>query len=302
MLDDLTKEIKVQLYERVKSPLFGAFAFSWVGWNYRGLLAAISDMPFKDKMAYLDGLYPSPEAWGWHCFGWPLLTAIGFLLLYPWPARGMYWYWAKQQKELKKVQQSIEDDTPIMQDEANALRKASLEQVTQVQAQLRDMSQANRELNERLKVLTEDNLRLASERDRFEEAAKKAEEQLTTNRSEVLTPAAEHSESATVREKVQKLYENLPSVIQDALGNYFRPEDTTMRNVFLLLVAAGGEGFSESFADYLNENPIEVRHALSELSKKNLTIDNGGTHTLTNQAVAVTRQLNLTKLLPKVTL
>lgn len=45
MLDDLTKEIKAQLYERVKSPLFGAFALSWAAWNSRSSWATRAMMP-----------------------------------------------------------------------------------------------------------------------------------------------------------------------------------------------------------------------------------------------------------------
>lgn len=179
MLDDLTKEIKAQLYERVKSPLFGAFALAWVGWNYRGLLAAISDMPYKDRMGYLDSLYPTSTEWLWHCLGGPLLTAVGLLLIYPWPARWMYSYWAWQQKELKKVQQRIEDETPLTQEEAKVLRKASIVQITELESQNADIRQLNRELQERLRESASEQSRLAKERDQFQEAAKRAQEQLT---------------------------------------------------------------------------------------------------------------------------
>lgn len=190
MLDDLTKEIKAQLYERVKSPLFGAFALSWVGWNYRAILAVLSKMSFPETAAYLDKLYPSNFDWLWHCFGGPLVTATLFLLIYPWPARAMYWYWATQHKKLKKVQQDIEDETPLTQEEATVLRKTSLEQVATLEAKILEQRQLNNELNERLREAAAEHSRIVGERDQFSEAAKKAQEELAQHLAEVLHDAA----------------------------------------------------------------------------------------------------------------
>lgn len=189
MLDDLTKEIKAQLYERVKSPLFGAFALSWVAWNYRALLAVASKMSFQETLAYLDSVYPS----GWEKLafglGAPLLTAVVFLLVYPYPARWMYRYWASQHKELKKVQQQIEDDTPMTQEEARALRKASLTQVAELDAEISKQRLINKELNERLRSAAEDVLRITGERDQFAEDSKKTREELSQHLAEVLHEA-----------------------------------------------------------------------------------------------------------------
>lgn len=178
MFDDLTKEIKAQLYERVKSPLFGAFAFSWVGWNYRAVLGVVSELSFKERMAYLDVLYPTWQEWGWHCFAGPLVTALVFLLAYPLPARWMYSYWAGQQKKLKEVQQKIEDETPLTQEEANALRKVSREQVATLEAKLLEQQQLNSELSERLRLTSVETERLTKEQDQFSADAKKSREEL----------------------------------------------------------------------------------------------------------------------------
>lgn len=222
MLDDLTKEIKAQLYERVKSPLFGAFALSWVAWNYRALLAVVADMPFKDRMIYLDGLYPSIEDRLLHGLGWPLLTATLFLLIYPWPARGMYWYWARQQKELKKVQQKIEDDTPITQEEANALRKEGLAQAKEYQSQLKELAASNRELEERIKLLQEDSVRLERERDTFSEAAKKTQEELAQHQAEMLHAPAPVTANQALAAAI-KAYKDSPEEFAEAMR---RPSKT----------------------------------------------------------------------------
>lgn len=57
MLQELTKEIKAQLYERAKSPLFGSFALAWITWNFRAVAAFFSDMKFNEKLAYWNSFY-----------------------------------------------------------------------------------------------------------------------------------------------------------------------------------------------------------------------------------------------------
>lgn len=301
MLDDLTKEIKAQLYERVKSPLFGAFALSWVAWNYRPLLAVTSGMTFQEKLTYLDSLYPSTLSWLTCSLGAPLLTAVLFLLAYPYPARWIYRYWANQHKELKKVQQEIEDETPMTQEEAKALRKASLAQVMEAQGQLRDMAQTNRELNERLKAATDESLRLVSERGAFEQAAKKAEEQLSPRRTALLTPARAHIRKAVSLDAAKRLYSSLSTDMKGALGERFGT-DQTILDVFLLLVAAGGEAYADLLSDYLDANPIDIKFALSVLARDGVAEEtNGGAYTLTDEGASIAQELNLTKILPRVT-
>lgn len=177
MLDDLTKEIKAQLYDRARSPLFGAFALSWVAWNYRVLLALLTLPEFDKKLAFIDKEYPG--AWDIVLHGalGPLVSAVLFLWLYPYPARWAYTYWANQQKKLKEAQQRIEDEMPMTNEEAKALRKAALEQEAALQGQLKEMADSNKELRERYRLLQEENQRLAIERAQFEEAAKMAETQ-----------------------------------------------------------------------------------------------------------------------------
>lgn len=241
MLDDLTKEIKAQLYERVKSPLFGAFALSWAAWNYRPLLAVLSGMSFQEKLAYLDTLYPSGWYWLGYCLAGPLASAVGFLLVYPHPARWMYRYWANQHKALKKVQQEIEDETPLTQEEAKALRKTSLAQVAEVQAQMQDMSQTIRELNERIRGATDELLRVTKERDQFAESDKKAREELSQHMAEVIHNAPLVSEVEAIRAAAAALANSPNSGFQPTINTInpqipplatITPEPRTAEEVF----------------------------------------------------------------------
>uniref|UniRef100_Q47D47 Uncharacterized protein n=1 Tax=Dechloromonas aromatica (strain RCB) TaxID=159087 RepID=Q47D47_DECAR len=278
MLDDLTKEIKAQLYERVKSPLFGAFAFSWVAWNYRALLALVSDLEFADKMAFIDKAYPTAWELSLHGALGPLISALLFLWLYPYPARFMYSYWAKQQKELKKVQQSIEDETPLTQEEANALRKAGFAQAKEYQSQLKELSATNKELEERMKLLQEENGRLATERDQFGEAAKKAQEQAAPGLASVLAqhPPSVSKDAAVIfpngdiRSKgkvisIDSLSDEQRFQLTQEIGN-----GAEIQRVMLALVVLDGEGDFDSIAGVAGLGKIETRHGLEVLRSEEL--------------------------------
>lgn len=273
MLDDLTKEIKAQLYERVKSPLFGAFALSWIPWNYRPLLATLSGMTFQEKLAYFDSFYPTIWHWIGHCFAGPLTTAVLFLLAYPYPARWVYSYWANQHKELKKVQQRIEDDTPITQEEARALRSAGLAQNREFQIRQQEQMAAIKELEARLKLLQEDNVRITTERDNYAAAGKKAEVQLLE-----YINAAKNNQEKQKSKPGEVGYHLLPPTLQAGISDIFGHMGAAARDVFIVLVASGGAAYKEAMADYLGVNQIVVTRGI-ELLMKNGLIDeqaNGG--------------------------
>lgn len=302
MLDDLTKEIKAQLYERVKSPLFGAFALSWVAWNYRGLLAVLSKMSVQETVAYIDGLYPSAWEKLGYCFGGPLFTAVLFLLVYPHPARWMYGYWANQHKKLKQVQQAIEDETPLTQEEANALRKVGLAQVKEFQTQLKELVATNKELDERVKLLQEENARLISERDQFGDVAKKAQEQIVPSLASVL---AEHPPSvskvlgnvitnneASARRNVVSL-EALSATQSGQLGQA-AGRQTEIQSALLALVSLDGAGELETIAERAGLGKIDARHGLDCLREKELVTLNSGRWSLSSNGRSLAVRLGLT--------
>ncbi len=122
MFDDLAKTIKAQLYERATSPLSGAFILSWVAWNYRFVLALISSLSFPDKIAYIDAhIFPTYEEVFLRGALFPALSAMALIVLYPYPAKFFYEVSRKLQKELKDLQQKIDDEMPMDQEEARRI-------------------------------------------------------------------------------------------------------------------------------------------------------------------------------------
>lgn len=56
-------------------------------------------------------------------FLYPLFTTILIIFLYPYPAKYVYEFWRKRQKELKEIRQKIEDETPLTIEESRKIRK-----------------------------------------------------------------------------------------------------------------------------------------------------------------------------------
>lgn len=126
MLEELSKTVKAQLYERVSSPLLGSFLIAWCGWNYKFVLVLISSMEAEKKLAYINAnLYPSIWDRVLEGFTYPLVTSLVLIFAYPWPARWIFSYSRKQQLKLKKLQYEIDEDTPLNMEDARELRRSN---------------------------------------------------------------------------------------------------------------------------------------------------------------------------------
>lgn len=137
MLDDISKSLRTNLYERTSSPLFGAFIVSWLIWNYKTLLVIFSSLSVDKKINFIEtNIYGAD--WSLLLGGviYPLMSAIVFILVYPYPAQWIYRYWHNQQKVLKQIRQQIEDETPLTVEEARLLRREHYRLATHYDEQL----------------------------------------------------------------------------------------------------------------------------------------------------------------------
>jgi len=122
-MKDIFDSIRLQIYERLSSPLFGSFVASWVVWNHRFLFVMFSGLPVNKKFEFVDTqLYAS----GWDICSRgiiePALTAILFIYLYPIVSKHFYGYWLKKNSELKKLRDEIENATLLTREESDAIR------------------------------------------------------------------------------------------------------------------------------------------------------------------------------------
>lgn len=124
MLEDISSTFKAHLYDRISSPLSGAFLFSWPAWNWKFLLVVLSDLTAPEKLAYItQNIYPTKESALLYGLTFPLITAIAFILLYPIPSLWAYKISQHHKKTFKTTQQKTEDDIPLPQEEAILLKK-----------------------------------------------------------------------------------------------------------------------------------------------------------------------------------
>ncbi|WP_426115772.1 hypothetical protein [Massilia sp. PWRC2] len=122
-MEELLKSFKAQMYDRVSSPLTFSFVLSWCVWNYRFLMVMIGTGPAAEKFVYVEQhLFATWEDIARHGFIYPLCSALAYIYIYPWPARKVYIFSQTQAMKMKKAQQTVEDQTPISEEEAAELR------------------------------------------------------------------------------------------------------------------------------------------------------------------------------------
>lgn len=127
MIQDMSQSIKATLYERVSSPLFGAVVVSWSLWNYKFLMVLFSNLEITKKFDYLSvNFFHNFESVFWSGFYLPICSALAFLLIYPIPAKIVYENALTQQRNLKKIKLSIEDETPLTIEESRNIRRRML--------------------------------------------------------------------------------------------------------------------------------------------------------------------------------
>lgn len=153
MLDEITKSIRAELYDRSVSPLMGSFIISWLLWNYKFVLLFFSELAIDEKFKSFDKLYSGYETEKilfWLIF--PSITTIIYLYAYPILAKPVFEYSRKRQKELKEIKTKIEDETPLTIEESRDLRNRFSELEDEY---LKEIERKNREID-RLKSQIEE--------------------------------------------------------------------------------------------------------------------------------------------------
>ena len=136
-MQDIFISIKAYLYERAASPLTGAFAVSWVVWNYRFFVVLFSDglSTPSSKFAAIDQLFDVDKLpfgeYLWPCIGpfvhgllMPAAIALFYLFIYPVMAQPVYQYSLVKQRQLTLIKQKHESETLLTAEQSrNILRE-----------------------------------------------------------------------------------------------------------------------------------------------------------------------------------
>lgn len=119
MIPDFKKSIDNILHDRLSSPFFGAFLFSWCVWNWKVIYLTlfINDSKIQGtKIDFIVKNYSDSQHLIWH----PLLSTLFLILIYPLIATGAFWVSLKfeniknniknseEKKQLLSIEKSIE--------------------------------------------------------------------------------------------------------------------------------------------------------------------------------------------------
>lgn len=273
MFDDLTKEIKAQLYERAKGPLFTTFAISWISFNIRSITVFFSDLDPERKIGYWNEFYPTTADWLLHCLAYPFIAATVVIIVYPIPARLAYHYWHWQFLKIKKIQQKLEDETPMTHEEAGALRLVSLEQQSKLQEQLRTSTLINTEQSNRLAAMTQQIIdstasidKLTQEKNQLIEDNRLFEDKFKNSKSESKVTSTKSKNDKYVL--TSKLPNNVLKVFLES-----NVASSLLIEVFLTIYINDGSIDKVSLKKSLKANSglngVEVENALDELNYPN---------------------------------
>jgi hypothetical protein len=123
MLEEIIASAKEQAAERLASPLLGGFAVAWCVWNYKFIVILFSEASVSTTFAMIHSI-AFPDLWTIVSRGvvLPLLTAAAYIFLYPYPARLVYGFTLRRQREVNELRRLIENETPLTLEESRTLK------------------------------------------------------------------------------------------------------------------------------------------------------------------------------------
>lgn len=175
-MDDVVKSIKAHLYDRVVSPLFGAFLISWAIWNYRIIFILLSSEVIPYKFNYIDEHYSSMIYFGGFSISkcWavgiaaPLLSALSYIYLYPFFALPVYKFSLSRQKKLADTKNIIEDATLLTLEKSRKIIQDTKKMQISYDEKLH---QAEEEIDALKKIISDQSYELTSIKNKIDDVS-----------------------------------------------------------------------------------------------------------------------------------
>lgn len=128
MGEELKNSIKAKLYDFQYTPFMSSVLLSWVVINHKYLLVYFSDYDLEKKLFLLKNWDFALHAFGFFIPYWmnvvvPISFGLFYVFGYPKINKKFYEYTLERNKELHKIKQEIEDETPITQEKARELKR-----------------------------------------------------------------------------------------------------------------------------------------------------------------------------------
>ena len=154
ILKELIIGIRRQLNERLISPLMPAFTISWIIVNYRLIVTIFSNGSLESRLSFIDTkLYPTSHFAFIHGFLLPLVCALFYIFAYPYPAKWVYQYSLKRQRELRETRQNAENASVLTLEESKKLRAYYYDRETTLQKRIEARQEETEQLRAKIEVL-----------------------------------------------------------------------------------------------------------------------------------------------------
>ncbi len=136
-MDDLLESIKRHIQDRISSPLGGACVVSLALWNYKLFVVLFSSLEPSAKLDYISTvLYPDDYHLWAKGVVFPLLSALAYLFIYPYPSLFVYSFNLDVQKKLRLLKQKKYDETPLTLEESRKLIGETKKRLSDLQSQI----------------------------------------------------------------------------------------------------------------------------------------------------------------------
>ena len=129
MLQEFRKSVNNIFYERMVSPLFGSFIFSWAIWNWKIIYLTLFVKEEKlsiNKIDYIANNYFDV----WNLIWFPVISTLSLIIIYPFLSIGAYYLsikfksWKKNIRNIEEKKQTltIEDSIKLRREVKNKLK------------------------------------------------------------------------------------------------------------------------------------------------------------------------------------
>lgn len=123
MLDEILKSARQQIVDRLSSPLLGSFAIAWCLWNYKFFVILFSAASVTRTFELIETfVFPDPSSVLIRGILLPAATALAYIFFYPYPARFVFGFTQRRQREVNELRQQIEDETLLTAEESRRIR------------------------------------------------------------------------------------------------------------------------------------------------------------------------------------
>lgn len=148
MLDDIIQATRQTLLERIASPLLGSFTLAWCAWNWKFLIIIFSSATVSQTFRLVEQeAFPDASVMVFKGILLPLISALIYVFVYPYPARYIYEFTLRRQRELNETKKRIADETPLTIEESRRLRAEYVEYERKQKAIVAELNEEISRLN-----------------------------------------------------------------------------------------------------------------------------------------------------------